>query len=161
MYATTDAIQALLYGNISGCEDIENDRFGCVMRKVADAMSKSFRDQAYIDNEAGIAIGYTQVNATIIHEHWQWLTLPLLVWLLSAVTWLGTDWRTRRGKLQKWIDNPLPLLFLHQGVEDSRTDEMQGGLCMLQIPWLTLFLLKPCLVGRYCRQIVSFDSLEY
>jgi hypothetical protein len=124
--ATADVMEAFMYGNVTGCAVTENDRFGCAMRNVADAMSKSFRDQAYINNgpEADMAVGYTQVNATIIHVRWQWLTLPLLVWLLSAVTWLGTEWKTRRGKLQKWSDNPLPLLFLYRG-EDSRTDEAQ------------------------------------
>lgn len=87
-YATGDFMEAFMYGDIPGCADNKNDRFGCVMRNVADAMSKSFRDQAYIDNggEANLAVGHTQVNAIIIHVHWQWLTLPLLVWLLSAVT---------------------------------------------------------------------------
>ncbi|KAI9926902.1 hypothetical protein MW887_004001 [Aspergillus wentii] len=122
--ATADVMEAFMYGNITGCADPGNDRFGCVMRNVADAMSKSFRDQAYINNEE-MAVGYTQVNANIIHIHWQWLTLPLLVWLLGAVTWVGTEWKTRRGKLQKWSDNPLPLLFLYRG-EDSRTDKELG-----------------------------------
>jgi hypothetical protein len=125
-YATTDAMQAFVYGNITGCADTKHDRFGCAMRNVADAMSKSFRDQAYINNEADMAVGHTHVNVTVIHVHWQWLTLPLLVWLLSAVTWLGTEWKTHRGKLQKWSDNPLPLLFLYRDGEDSQTDQVQG-----------------------------------
>lgn len=127
-YATADVIEAFMYGNVTGCADTKNDRFGCAMRNVADAMSKSFRDQAYIDNgrEANMAVGHTQVNVIIIQVRWQWLTLPLLVWLLSAVTWLGTEWKTHRGKLQKWSDNPLPLLFLYRGGEDSRSDEVQG-----------------------------------
>ncbi|KXG51262.1 uncharacterized protein PGRI_095230 [Penicillium griseofulvum] len=125
-YATTDAMQAFMYGNITGCADTQHDRFGCAMRNVADAMSKSFRDQAYINNEADMAVGHTHVNVTVIHVHWQWLTLPLLVWLLSAATWLGTEWKTQRGKLHKWSDNPLPLLFLYRGGEGSRTDQVQG-----------------------------------
>ncbi|KAJ5394216.1 uncharacterized protein N7487_011857 [Penicillium crustosum] len=127
-YAVADVIQAFMYGNVTGCADIENDRFVCAMRNVADAMSKSFRDQAYIDNEQGanMVLGHTQVNVIIVHVHWQWLTLPLLVWLLGAVTWLGTEWKTHRGKLQKWSDNPLPLLFLYRDGEDSRSDKVQG-----------------------------------
>ncbi|KAL4893169.1 Mus7/MMS22 family-domain-containing protein [Aspergillus ambiguus] len=126
LHATPDVMEAFMYGNITGCADIERDRFGCAMRNVADAMSKSFRDQAYVNAETDMLAGHTQVNATIVHIHWQWLTLPLLVWLLSAVTWLGTEWKTRRGKLQKWSDNPLPLLFLYRSVEESETDEVQG-----------------------------------
>ncbi|OQE44784.1 hypothetical protein PENCOP_c002G08526 [Penicillium coprophilum] len=126
-YATADVMQTFMYGNVTGCADTKNDRFGCAMRNVADAMSKSFRDQAYMDHgwEANMAVGYTQVNVTVIHVHWQWLSLPLLVWLLSAVTWLGTMWKTYREKLPKWSDNPLPLLFLYRG-EESHTDEVQG-----------------------------------
>ncbi|KAJ5465839.1 hypothetical protein N7530_009626 [Penicillium desertorum] len=37
-----------------------------------------------------------------------------------------TEWKTRRGKLQKWSDNLLPLLFLYRGGEYSQTDEAQG-----------------------------------
>ncbi|KAJ5951516.1 uncharacterized protein N7479_009929 [Penicillium vulpinum] len=127
-YATADVMQSFMYGNITGCADTKNDRFGCAMRNVAGAMSKSFRDQAYIDNgpEAGMAVGSTQVNVTVVHVRWQWMSLPLLVWLLSAVTWLGTEWKTHRGKLQKWADNPLPLLFLYRSEGDSQTDEAQG-----------------------------------
>ncbi|KAL4915650.1 hypothetical protein BDW62DRAFT_219218 [Aspergillus aurantiobrunneus] len=127
-YATADIMEAFLYGNITGCVDIANDRFGCAMRNVADAMSKSFRDEAFLRNgwDADMTVGYTMANATIVHVRWQWLTLPLLVWLLGAVTWVGTEWKTRRGKLQKWSDNPLPLLFLYRSEDESRTDEVQG-----------------------------------
>jgi hypothetical protein len=50
-----------MYGNVTGCAGTENDRFGCAIRNVAGAMSKSFRDQAYINNgpEADMAVGYT------------------------------------------------------------------------------------------------------
>lgn len=86
-------MKTLLYGNITECADIPNDQFSCATRNVADAMSKSFRDQAYIDNgpEAAMAVGHTHTNTTIIRVHWQWLTLPLLVWLLVAVVWIGTE----------------------------------------------------------------------
>ncbi|KAJ5202289.1 hypothetical protein N7449_004368 [Penicillium cf. viridicatum] len=103
-------IEAFIYRNVTGYTDTKNDRFGCAIRNVANAMSKSFHN----GREANIAV------------RWQWLTLPLLVWLLSAVTWLGTEWKTHRGKLQKWSDNPLPLLFLYRGGEDSRSVEVQG-----------------------------------
>lgn len=127
-------MEALLYGNVTGCADIENDRFECTMRNVADAMSKSFRDQAYIKNglEADMAVGYTYTNVIITHVHWQWLTLPVLVWLLGAVTWLGKVWKTRRGKLPKWTDNPLPLLFLYRAGDDGSEADGEQGLLSSQ-----------------------------
>ncbi|KAK6814647.1 hypothetical protein RU639_009324 [Aspergillus parasiticus] len=121
-YATADVMEALLLGNITGCADVQSNRFSCAMHNVADALSKSFRDQAYINSGAemaDMALGHTQVNATIVHVRWQWLTLPVLVWMLGGATWLGAEWKTRRGKLHKWSDNPLPLLFLYR--------EGQGG----------------------------------
>lgn len=127
-YATADVMQAFMYGNVTGCADNKNNRFSCTMKNVADAMTKSFRDQEYLNSkrEPKMAVGHTQVNVTMIHVRWQWLTLPLFVWLLGAVTWLGTWWKTRRGNVQRWSDNPLPLLFLYRGEEDMRANEGQG-----------------------------------
>ncbi|KAL4939462.1 hypothetical protein BDV06DRAFT_36661 [Aspergillus oleicola] len=110
------------------CDDA---RFGCAMRNVADAMSKSFRGQAYITNgqEMNMVVGHMHVNPSIVHVRWQWLTLPLLVWLLGAVTWIGTEWKTRHGKAEKWGDDSLPLLYLYRGGDGSGTaNQMQGVL---------------------------------
>lgn len=130
-YATADAVDTILYGNISGCNDLRTERFRCAMNNIASAMSKSFRDQAYVRDKTttDMAKGITKANAIIVDIRWQWLTLPLLFWLLTAVSWAGAAWKTRRASIPKWSDNPLPLLFLyrHYG-EDARTEEMEGGL---------------------------------
>jgi hypothetical protein len=135
-YATADVMEALLLGNITGCAGVQRSRFSCAMHNVADALSKSFRDQAYINSGAemaDMALGYTQVVATIVHVRWQWLTLPALVWVLGAATWLGTEWKTRRGKLHKWSDNLLPLLFLYREARGQGGDgDGSGGANQVQ-----------------------------
>jgi hypothetical protein len=135
-YATADVMEALLLGNITGCADVQSNRFSCAMRNVADALSKSFRDQAYINSGAemaDMALGYTQVVATIVHVRWQWLTLPALVWVLGAATWLGAEWKTRRGKLHKWSDSLLPLLFLYREARGQGGDgDGSGGANQVQ-----------------------------
>ncbi|KAL4742967.1 hypothetical protein BDV11DRAFT_216176 [Aspergillus similis] len=129
-YATADVMEALLLGNITNCADVQSNRFSCAMHNVAGALSKSFRDQAYINSGAemaDMALGHTQVNATIVHVRWQWLTLPVLVWMLGAATWSGAEWKTRRGKLYKWSDNPLPLLFLYREGQNADADGSRGA----------------------------------
>lgn len=127
-YATTDVIEMLLYGELAGCENLKTNRFRCAMNNIAGAMSKSFRDQAYINDTvaANLSVGHTMANAIIVHIRWQWLTLPLLVWLITAVAWVGTEWKTRRASMPKWTDNPLPLLFLYRGDSEGRAKEVDG-----------------------------------
>lgn len=137
-YATADVMEALLLGNITGCADVQNNRFSCAMHNVADAFSKSFRDQAYINSGAemaDMALGHKQVNATIVHVRWQWLTLPVLVWILGAATWLGAEWKSRRAKLHKWSDNPLSLLFLYRERQGGDGDGSQGADAVQGIGW--------------------------
>ena len=127
-YATTDVIEMLLYGELAGCENLKTDRFRCAMNNIAGAISKSFRDQAYVNDTvtANLSVGHTMANAIIVHIRWQWLTLPLLVWLITAVAWVGTEWKTRRASVPKWTDNPLPLLFLYRGDSEGKAKEVEG-----------------------------------
>lgn len=129
-YATEDTLAALLYGDISGCADPNTKRFECVMDNIARAMSKTFRDQAYVRDKStpDMARGITMANAIIVHVHWQWMTLPLLLWLLIAVAWAGAVWKTHRARVPKWYESPLPLLFLYRGDDDGRTQDMEGDL---------------------------------
>jgi hypothetical protein len=114
LYAPVDIGQSIFYGNYSHCSGT-NDHLTCVAQNVAMAMTKSFRDSAYIAHGldgADMAIGDTMIAATLVYIDWGWLTLPLLIWLLSVVLWVATAWQTRKRKLPLWRNNPLTLVYL-------------------------------------------------
>ena len=114
LYAPVDIGQSIFYGNYSQCSGT-NDHLTCVARNMAMAMTKSFRDSAYIAHGldgADMAIGDTMIAATLVYIDWAWLTLPLLIWLLSVVLWAATAWQTRKRKLPLWRNNPLTLVHL-------------------------------------------------
>ncbi|GFF85998.1 hypothetical protein IFM60648_07555 [Aspergillus lentulus] len=118
-YAGSDVIEALATGNVSGCSHDAVDKFNCSMHNVAAAISKSFRDSAYISagsdpDKAQMAAGRVMRTMTYVAVQWQWIVLPVLVWLLGVVTLVGTVWKTRRAGAPKWRNDPLPLLFLYR-----------------------------------------------
>ncbi|RHZ56264.1 DUF3176 domain-containing protein [Aspergillus thermomutatus] len=131
-YAGKDVIEALVKSNMSGCSLEVVEKFNCSMHNVAAAISKSFRDSAYISagsdpGKAQIAAGRVMRSMTYVAVQWQWIVLPVLVWLLGAVTLVGTVWKTRRARAPKWRNDPLPLLFLYreeknEGVSDRDID---------------------------------------
>ncbi|PYH94643.1 hypothetical protein BO71DRAFT_398793 [Aspergillus ellipticus CBS 707.79] len=124
LYAVSDVLQALGMGNITGCNNILADRLTCVMNNVAAAMTKTFRDSAYIADAAtaAMASGDSMTSVTYITVHWQWIALPLFVWLLGAVLVIGTLWKTRRARVPAWKNDLMPLLYLYQD-EDVRESE--------------------------------------
>ena len=63
---------------------------------------------------------------TFVAVHWQWLGLPLLVWTLTAITWIGTAVFTAQARLKKWRSNVIPLLLLYRGRE-SRVEVLDGA----------------------------------
>ncbi|PKX96175.1 DUF3176 domain-containing protein [Aspergillus novofumigatus IBT 16806] len=118
-YAGSDVIEALATGNVSGCSPDAVDKFNCSMHNVAAAISKSFRDSAYISagsdpGKAQMAAGRVMRSMTYVAVQWQWIVLPVLVWLLGVVTLVGTVWKTWRNGAPKWRNDPLPLLFLYR-----------------------------------------------
>jgi hypothetical protein len=122
-FATKDILQAIYKGDVSRCND-NIDPLICAATNVAKAMTKSFRDSAYVNYGAGkqpeagksngnIASGDTFIVATFVRIDWWWLTLSVVVWILSAVTVAGTVWRSRVADVPGWRDNLLPLLLLY------------------------------------------------
>ncbi|GKZ80863.1 hypothetical protein AnigIFM56816_005372 [Aspergillus niger] len=72
-YAASDALEALGWGNITGCSDLLADRLPCAMGNVAAAMTKTLRDSAYIADPrstSGWAVGNAMVPAVYIAVHW-------------------------------------------------------------------------------------------
>jgi hypothetical protein len=137
-YAGSDVIEALATGNVSGCSHDAVDKFNCSMHNVAAAISKSFRDSAYISagsdpDKAQMAAGRVMRSMTYVAVQWQWIVLPVLVWLLGVVTLIGTVWKTRRAGAPKWRNDPLPLLFLYRedkndGVSDRDINQRAASL---------------------------------
>ncbi|PYI34510.1 hypothetical protein BP00DRAFT_493021 [Aspergillus indologenus CBS 114.80] len=127
MYAGSDVLQALALGNITGCSDDTSERLSCALQNVAAAISKSFRDSAYMANPAtaAMASGRVQINVDFVTVRWRWLALPLLVWALGATLVFGALWKSRRARVPPWRNDTLPLLYLYRG--DERQREIEGS----------------------------------
>lgn len=140
-YAASDALEALGWGNITGCSDLLADRLPCAMGNVAAAMTKTVRDSAYIADPrstSGWAVGNAMVPAVYIAVHWQWVVLPLVVWVAGATLVGGTLWKTQRARAPAWRNDTLPLLFLYKSEEGLlRPDDRLAGpgreLCMARL----------------------------
>jgi hypothetical protein len=92
---------------------------------MAKAMTKTFRDSAYIAyglESAKVTIGETQVVISYVRINWFWLSLPFSVWTMAAVLWISTVIHTRKTRVPAWANNILPLLFLYRG--DGGEDEV-------------------------------------
>ncbi|KAJ5504971.1 hypothetical protein N7463_007845 [Penicillium fimorum] len=124
-YATTDALEAIFYNDFTTTNCQDNDQLTCAMNNVTAAMSKTFRDSAFTNtndihyqptsaNEANITVGHTKISVSFVVIHWEWLVLPVLVWVLGALSCLGTAWRTHQAQIQTWMNSVLPIAFLHQ-----------------------------------------------
>ena len=118
-YAASDILQALGREDIVGCSTESAIRLRCAMENIAAAISKTFRDTMYIQaasklENANMTPGHVLTSVTYVSVHWQWVVLPALVWILGAVALVGTFWKTRRTRVPKWRNDPLPLLFLYR-----------------------------------------------
>lgn len=50
--------------------------------------------------------------------HWQYISAPIAVWLLSLALLIGTIWKTRRARIKAWRTSPLAILLLSLDSED-------------------------------------------
>ncbi|KAI9375755.1 hypothetical protein BJX61DRAFT_78033 [Aspergillus egyptiacus] len=115
-YAVRDILQALAEGDVVGCGDDLPSRLNCTMKNVAQAVTKTFRDSAYslnTENNTGVAVGRAHISVTHIAVRWEWIMLLILVWTLGVLLLVGTLWKVRRGRVPRWKNDPLPLLFLY------------------------------------------------
>ena len=125
IYALSDFIQAMSLGNITGCDVRSVEKLECAMKNVAQAMSKTFRDSAYVGansdlSRANMTLGRAMRSVSYVRVSWVWIALPALVWVLGAGTLAGTIWKTRRARVPKWKNDPIPLLFLYEGGSEKR-----------------------------------------
>ncbi|KAB8205106.1 hypothetical protein BDV34DRAFT_196138 [Aspergillus parasiticus] len=123
MYGAPDFIQAMAIGNITGCDVGSTDKLQCAMENVAAAVTKSFRDSVFIADSdpvsASMAVGKAMASMTYVEVRWQWIVLPGLVWVLGAVTLVGSMWKSRGVRAPKWRNDPVPLLFLFRGQREN------------------------------------------
>lgn len=139
MYAAPDFIQVMAIGNITGCDVGSMDKLQCAMENVAAAVTKSFRDSVFIADSdpvsASMAVGRAMASVSYVEVRWQWIVLPGLVWVLGAVTLVGSMWKSRGVRAPKWRNDPVPLLFLFRGrgedavgVAEREVEEKAEGL---------------------------------
>jgi hypothetical protein len=68
-----------------------------------------------------VAIGKVFVTTTFLTVQWMWLSIPIAVWAISLIVWLGTMWKSRRVSAPLWRDNVLPLLFISLENKETMT----------------------------------------
>jgi hypothetical protein len=126
-----DALQAIYTGNFPNCATPDN-KVACAIENIAKAMSKSFRDAPLVTrgvDAANMGKGKTYISVTFVEVTWYWIALPVFVWMLSLVTFIGTAWKSRRAGVKTWRTNPLAMVFLripreeHEKVKDLGMSE--------------------------------------
>jgi hypothetical protein len=132
---TSDILQTLYVQNFTNCAT-PADKLSCVMGNIASSISKTFRDSAVtnaqaggfnasandVHNAANMTLGQTMVSETFLRVRWQWLSVPVLVWVLTALTWTTTTVHTSRARLPSWRNQILPLLFLYREDRPTRNN---------------------------------------
>ncbi|PYH88760.1 hypothetical protein BO71DRAFT_390984 [Aspergillus ellipticus CBS 707.79] len=127
MYATADAIEAIYYGNFTAAGCTADDPLTCAIDNVAAAMTKTLRDNAFTnkvgyDGEEVVhsepVVGHTLATASFVEIRWQWLALPVAVWLLGAVSCVGTAWKSYAAQTRAWMTSALPLVMLEKRWQD-------------------------------------------
>ena len=59
-----------------------------------------------------IVEGLTYIPTEICHVQWQWLSVPIAVWILGLVLLVGTILKTRKARIRAWRTSPLAMLLL-------------------------------------------------
>ncbi|KAJ5512192.1 hypothetical protein N7463_001744 [Penicillium fimorum] len=89
------------------------------MANVAGAMSNTIRDTPSSFNLASTT-GQAMTSMTHVSIHWQWIILPVLVWLLGFVTLSGAIWKTGKATIPTWKNDTIPLLSLYKNDQDEK-----------------------------------------
>ncbi|KAJ5365853.1 hypothetical protein N7517_008739 [Penicillium concentricum] len=118
-YASADLIQLITLSNITGCLGGTAKQMHCAMDNVAEAMSKTIRDTPSSFNLSNTT-GQAMTSMTHVSIHWQWIILPVLVWLLGLVTVLGTIWKTRKATIPTWKNDTIPLLSVYKNGQNEK-----------------------------------------
>jgi hypothetical protein len=135
---SSDTVQAMFYANFTkdNC-DTPDDKFTCVFNALGRGMTKAVRDVSMSANRGtasgdgdaaseDIAAGEVLITKSFIRIEWAWFSLPIIVWVFSCITMVGSMWRTRKAKVPRWQDNPLPLLYLCREIDAKRLGDDFG-----------------------------------
>ncbi|KGO74166.1 hypothetical protein PITC_022240 [Penicillium italicum] len=127
-YTGTDVMQTIALYDFPGCDLKPAEKLRCAMENVADAISKSFRDAAFSskDKANSSVIGKAMTSMTYVEISWQWIVLPVVVWLLALTTLVGTMWKTNKFKSPTWKNNLLPLLFLYENDLHEKAEDFES-----------------------------------
>jgi hypothetical protein len=136
-----DAIYAIWNSNYTGHNcTYKDNRVSCAMELVSKAISKTFRDQPWVENGTQGTAGVAYSSVIFVRVTWYWITLPICVWLLALCTFLGTAWKSSKPGVHVWRNNSLPLAFmkLHEDGQEAdgvsqqalskRAERMRGKL---------------------------------
>jgi hypothetical protein len=132
IYATVDAVQAVAHADIIDCPYDTVQKLECAMNNMAQAMTKTFRDDGVTALSSSTnntqAAGQALSNMTYVSVRWQWIVLPALVWLLGLLTLIVTTSKTRRYRAPAWKNGIMPLFDLHGDYQHKmiREDSGQG-----------------------------------
>jgi len=123
---TGDMMQAIYNGNYADCATPENGNI-CAMQNLALAMTRAIRNEAWSNHStaAAMAPGEVLVPKTFVRVTWYWITLPIFIWVLAVVMFLGTVIKTHRAGLWAWGPSPLALIFL--GFDQEAQESMQDS----------------------------------
>ena len=118
IWSTSDNMLAMFYANFTEANcDTPEGSFACTFKAIGRGLTKAIRDASMPPNgpfSPDVAIGKVLVTTTFVRVEWMWLSLPVFVWVLSCVTWMGSVWKTRKTRVPLWRSNVLPLVFLYR-----------------------------------------------
>lgn len=134
---TTDQLQNIWFANVSTLETCsftsqgKKDPFACAIKAAADAYTQTVRDAIYtVDGAAspeGFQQGETFVSRTFIRVKWQWISLHVVVWVLTTAGWVGTVSRSKSLRIPFWRADPMPMLYMYSNAQ-RRGPQASAGL---------------------------------
>lgn len=119
---SNDQVQSIWFADVSALGACpftirgQKESFSCAINAVADAYTQTVRDAGYVANGTAssdsLVRGETLVIRTFIRVQWPWIALHVAVWLLTAVSWVGTVWRTKNLGIPFWRSDPMPMVYM-------------------------------------------------
>ena len=115
-------------------EGSQSLRFQCAVENMATSMTVALRNgiskMMIINadpsaNQFLSATGSTMVAKTYIAVTWYWLLLPIFIWILAVIMFVGTVWKTRQAGVRTWRTSTLAPLFLGLGIGDEQKQKVE------------------------------------
>ena len=76
-------------------------------------------------NSPLIGLGSTMVAKTYIKVTWYWLVLPVFLWILAVIMFVGTVIKTKRAGVRTWRTSTLAPLLLGLGIGDEQKQKVE------------------------------------